>query len=108
MSFLKNTKIFSIYLGQILFFIFFIFPIIWILIMSFKEFRDIIAYPPRFIFKPTLDNYSEILFGPGGIANFHGFVSLWFWFSSSPSTVFSGKLPVFFDDLDETDCDFCI
>jgi len=71
MSFLKNTKIFSIYLSQIFFFIFFIFPIIWILIMSFKEFRDIIAYPPRFIFKPTLDNYSEILFGPGGISNFH-------------------------------------
>ena len=42
---------------------FVLFPILWILMMSFKEFGDIIAYPPRFIFTPTLANYTEILLG---------------------------------------------
>ena len=42
---------------------FVLFPILWILLMSFKDFGDIIAYPPRFLFPPTLANYAEILFG---------------------------------------------
>lgn len=42
---------------------FVLFPILWILMMSFKEFGDIIAYPPRFLFTPTLANYDEVLFG---------------------------------------------
>ena len=49
--------------GQSLFLLFFIAPIIWILMMSFKEFRDIIAWPPKFLFTPTLDNYRETLVG---------------------------------------------
>lgn len=31
--------------------------------MSLKQFGDIIAYPPRFLFTPTLENYSAILLG---------------------------------------------
>ena len=42
---------------------FVLFPILWILMMSFKEFGDIIAYPPRFLFTPTLANYTEVLLG---------------------------------------------
>lgn len=42
---------------------FVLFPILWILMMSFKEFGDIIAYPPRFLFTPTVANYEEILLG---------------------------------------------
>jgi multiple sugar transport system permease protein len=34
--------------------------------MSIKNFRDIIAYPPVFLFTPTLDNYKAIIFGTGG------------------------------------------
>ncbi len=49
--------------GQSLFLLFFVAPIIWILMMSFKEFRDIIAWPPKFLFTPTLDNYRETLVG---------------------------------------------
>lgn len=49
--------------AQVLFLCFFVLPILWILMMSLKEFRDIIAYPPKFLFKPTLDNYREILIG---------------------------------------------
>lgn len=42
---------------------FVLFPIYWIFTMSLKEFGDIIAYPPRFTFAPTLSNYVEVLFG---------------------------------------------
>ncbi len=42
---------------------FVLFPIVWILMMSFKDFGDIIAYPPRFLFTPTLANFEEILLG---------------------------------------------
>jgi len=40
-----------------LFFMFLLFPLFWIISYSFKQEVDIIAYPPKFIFKPTLQNY---------------------------------------------------
>jgi multiple sugar transport system permease protein len=43
--------------------LFVLFPILWIFMMSLKTFGDIIAYPPRFLFTPTLANYTEVLFG---------------------------------------------
>ena len=46
-----------------LFFVFLLFPIFWIVSFSFKEDVDIVTYPPKFIFRPTLNNY---------IANFTG------------------------------------
>lgn len=39
-------------------------PILWILMMSFKMPADIIAWPPKFIFTPVLDNYVTVLTGP--------------------------------------------
>jgi multiple sugar transport system permease protein len=42
---------------------FILFPIAWIFLMSLKTFGDIIAYPPRFLFPPTLENYAEVLLG---------------------------------------------
>ena len=47
--------------GAVGFFV--LFPILWILLMSFKEFKDIISYPPRFLFQPTLADYRDVLFG---------------------------------------------
>ena len=37
------------------------------LLTSFKTERDVLAYPPMFIFEPTLDNYREVLFGASSI-----------------------------------------
>jgi len=34
-----------------------IFPIFWIFLNSFKGYKDIAFYPPKFIFKPSLENY---------------------------------------------------
>ncbi len=49
--------------SYLVFFLFVVFPIAWIFLMSIKEFKDIIAYPPTFIFPPTFENYIGILFG---------------------------------------------
>src|SRR6476469_10602805 len=43
------------------------FPVIWGLLTSFKTERDVLAYPPKFIFEPTLNNYREVLFGTSSI-----------------------------------------
>ena len=34
-----------------------VFPIAWLIITSFKQPHDIMVSPPRFIFKPTIENY---------------------------------------------------
>jgi multiple sugar transport system permease protein len=43
------------------------FPVIWGLLTSFKTERDVLAYPPVWIFKPTLDNYREVIVGSSSI-----------------------------------------
>lgn len=40
--------------------IFFMFPIVWLLSTSFKNFVDAFAIPPKIIFQPTLDNYRSV------------------------------------------------
>ena len=44
-----------------------VFPVIWGLMTSFKAERDVLAYPPVWLFQPTLDNYREVLFGASSI-----------------------------------------
>lgn len=39
------------------------FPIFWSVLNSFKTEQDILAYPPKFLFQPTLAAYREVLFG---------------------------------------------
>ena len=43
------------------------FPVIWGLLTSFKTERDVLAYPPAWLFTPTLDNYREVIFGTSSI-----------------------------------------
>ena len=43
------------------------FPVIWAVLTSFKGERDVLAYPPAWLFTPTLDNYREVLFGSSSI-----------------------------------------
>ena len=43
------------------------FPVLWALLTSFKTERDVLAYPPTFIFEPTLRNYRDVLFGSASI-----------------------------------------
>ncbi|HEV8503470.1 MAG TPA: carbohydrate ABC transporter permease [Casimicrobiaceae bacterium] len=43
------------------------FPVVWGLLTSFKTERDVLAYPPVWLFKPTLANYREVIFGASSI-----------------------------------------
>ena len=43
------------------------FPVLWALLTSFKTERDVLAYPPLFLFGPTLANYRAVLSGPNSI-----------------------------------------
>ena len=51
------------YFLYVLLFTVIMFPIYWIVTMSLKNFVDIISYPPKFAFTPTLDNYKAVLLG---------------------------------------------
>jgi multiple sugar transport system permease protein/sorbitol/mannitol transport system permease protein len=42
-------------------------PVAWGLLTSLKTERDVLAYPPKVIFTPTLDNYREVLTGASTI-----------------------------------------
>jgi len=42
-------------------------PVAWGLLTSLKTERDVLAYPPKIIFEPTLANYREVLFGSASI-----------------------------------------
>ena len=55
------------YIRKILFFFFFfaivvplLFPFVWMLSSSFKTQVDIVAWPPKLIFSPTLQNYKRV------------------------------------------------
>lgn len=39
------------------------FPILWAVVVSLKSESEVLAYPPRLLFKPTLANYADALFG---------------------------------------------
>ena len=43
------------------------FPVLWALLTSFKTERDVLAYPPKIVFEPTLANYHDVLFGASTI-----------------------------------------
>ena len=43
--------------------IFFLFPIVWILLMSFQTNEQILRIPPSLSFVPTLDNYKALITG---------------------------------------------
>jgi multiple sugar transport system permease protein len=41
-------------------FAFLLFPVYWVATMAFKSYQDILTWPPKFIFKPTLENFRNI------------------------------------------------
>jgi multiple sugar transport system permease protein len=44
-----------------------VFPIIWSVLNSLKSERDVLAYPPKVVFPPTLEAYRDVLFGSASI-----------------------------------------
>jgi multiple sugar transport system permease protein len=43
--------------------LFFLFPLFWILLMSFEQNQDILRSPPSLLFEPTLSNYAQLISG---------------------------------------------
>ncbi len=43
--------------------VFFMFPILWIVLMSFQTNETILRIPPQLVFEPTLKNYSALITG---------------------------------------------
>ncbi len=43
--------------------LFFMFPIVWIFLMSFQTNETILSIPPSVIFTPTLENYQALITG---------------------------------------------
>ncbi len=41
-------------------FVFLMFPVYWVATMAFKSHADILTWPPKFLFIPTLDNFENI------------------------------------------------
>ena len=37
------------------------FPFVWVFLASFKPKQEVYAYPPKFIFRPTFENYTQAL-----------------------------------------------
>jgi multiple sugar transport system permease protein len=60
-----------------------VFPIIWSVLNSFKTEQDILAYPPKLLFSPTLSAYRDVLFGSASILP-----NLWSSFVISIGTTF--------------------
>lgn len=46
------------------------FPIVWILMQSFKSYFDTIAVPPKIVFNPTLQNFKDVLSRRGFLSSF--------------------------------------
>lgn len=59
----KGLRSWMIMAGAAMIFAFWTVPLVWTLLTSFKNDRDVLAYPPKIIFEPTLANYQEVLFG---------------------------------------------
>ena len=64
---MRKVRNIAMFLVTLVFVVAWAFPIAWSVLNSFKTERDILAYPPRFVFEPTLAAYREVLFGAQSI-----------------------------------------
>lgn len=64
---MKTLRSAIIAVAAILFIVAWVFPILWSVLNSFKSEQDILAYPPKFLFEPTLEAYRRVLFGSQSI-----------------------------------------
>ena len=53
----RASNLTILYVGLVVISVVILFPIIWIFLTSFKPTIDIPAYPPKFVFNPTMDHY---------------------------------------------------
>ena len=52
-----------LYMVSVVILVIWAFPVAWAVVVSLKSETEVLAYPPRVIFHPTLRNYADALFG---------------------------------------------
>ena len=63
----KRLRIAAALAISLIFLLAWMFPILWSFLNSLKTDKDVLAYPPKVLFTPTLDAYREVLFGSASI-----------------------------------------
>lgn len=64
---LKRVRLFVVMAIAAIFLLAWVFPIIWSILNSLKTDQDVLAYPPKLMFSPTLEAYRDVLFGSAAI-----------------------------------------
>ena len=64
---LRKLRIFPAIAIAVVFAAAWLFPIVWSVLNSFKTEQDILAYPPKLFFSPSLAAYKTVLFGSSSI-----------------------------------------
>lgn len=63
----RKLRVVMIGAASAVFLVGWMFPIVWSVLNSLKSERDVLAYPPKVIFTPTLAAYWDVLFGSQSI-----------------------------------------
>ena len=63
----KRFRLIATLVISLVFLLAWAFPIVWSVLNSLKNDRDVLAYPPKLIFAPTLEAYRDVLFGSASI-----------------------------------------
>jgi multiple sugar transport system permease protein len=63
----KRLRFIATMIITLIFLLAWVFPIVWSVLNSLKTDQDVLAYPPKLIFHPTLEPYRDVLFGSGSI-----------------------------------------
>ncbi|RJF78899.1 carbohydrate ABC transporter permease [Rhodopseudomonas palustris] len=63
----KRLRIIAVTAVSLIFLLAWAFPILWSVLNSLKTDQDVLAYPPKLLFAPTLDAYRDVLFGSSSI-----------------------------------------
>ena len=63
----KRFRFVATMIITLIFLLAWVFPIVWSVLNSLKTDQDVLAYPPKLIFQPTLEAYRDVLFGSGAI-----------------------------------------
>ena len=58
-SFMKKLLF---WMALIFILLFFLYPLYWLITTSFKNYIDAFSMPPKFLFKPTFENYSTVFY----------------------------------------------
>ena len=63
----KRVRLFVVMAIAAIFLLAWVFPIIWSILNSLKTDQDVLAYPPKLMFSPTLEPNRDVLFGSAAI-----------------------------------------